>query len=75
MRRSEFLRAVEDEFGSRADSLVADLILDRAGGMSARDALEAGVDPRTIWQALCEEMDVPIQRRHGVGRLEPRRTP
>lgn len=75
MRRSEFLRAVEDEFGSRADSLVADLILDRAGGMSARDALEAGVDPRVIWQALCEEMDVPIQRRHGVGRLEPRRAP
>ena len=74
MRRSEFLRAVEDEFGRRADALVTDLVLDGAGGMTARDALEAGVDPRTIWQSLCEEMDVPLQRRHGVGRLEPRRS-
>lgn len=74
MRRSEFLRAVEDEFGSRADALVTDLVLDRAGGMTGREALEAGVDPRVIWQALCEEMDVPLHRRHGVGRLEPRRT-
>ena len=73
MRRSEFLRAVDDEFGARAASLVDDLHLDRVGVVTARAALAAGTDPREIWLALCEEMDVPAQRRHGVGRLEPRR--
>jgi hypothetical protein len=73
MRRSEFLRAVEDEFGERAPSLTTDLVLDAVGGRTAEEALDAGVPPREIWLALCAEMDVPLARRHGVGRLEPRR--
>ncbi|GAA3925602.1 DUF3046 domain-containing protein [Microbacterium soli] len=72
MRRSEFLRAVSDEFGSRGETLTHDLILGGIG-MSAQEALDAGVPPRDIWMALCEETDVPAQRRYGVGRLEPRR--
>ncbi|WP_309129319.1 DUF3046 domain-containing protein [Microbacterium sp.] len=72
MRRSEFLRAVEDEFGGRATALTHDLVLG-ALGMSALDALDAGVPPREIWLALCAETDVPAERRYGVGRLEPRR--
>jgi len=27
-----------------------------------------------VWLALCEETDVPRERRYGVGRLEPRRS-
>lgn len=71
MRRSEFLRAVDDEFAGRADSLVHDLILGSLG-RTAREALDAGVPPRDIWVALCDEADVPPTRRYGVGRLEPR---
>ncbi|WP_313354851.1 DUF3046 domain-containing protein [Microbacterium sp.] len=71
MRRSEFLRAVDDEFGGRADSLVHDLILSTLG-RTAREALDAGVPPRDIWLALCDETDVPATRRYGVGRLDPR---
>ncbi|MFJ4044996.1 DUF3046 domain-containing protein [Microbacterium sp. NPDC089987] len=71
MRRSEFLRAVDDEFGGRADSLTYDLILGSLG-MTAREALDAGVPPRDIWLALCGETDVPATRRYGVGRLDPR---
>ncbi|MEJ6554538.1 DUF3046 domain-containing protein [Microbacterium esteraromaticum] len=71
MRRSEFLRAVDDEFGGRADSLTHDLILG-ALGKTAREALDAGVPPRDIWLALCDETDVPAPRRYGVGRLDPR---
>ena len=73
MRRSEFLRAVEAEFGGRASSLVSDLVLTGLSGRTAADALDAGIPPRDIWLALCAETDVPLERRHGAGRLEPRK--
>lgn len=73
MRRSEFLRAVEDEFGGRASSLQHDLVLSALGGQTAEEALSSGVAPREIWAALCVEMDVPAARQYGVGRLQPRR--
>jgi hypothetical protein len=73
MRRSEFLRAVDAEFGGRGSSLVSDLILTQLAGRTANQALDAGVPPRDIWLALCAETDVPQERRHGAGRLEPRK--
>ncbi|CAH0184552.1 MULTISPECIES: DUF3046 domain-containing protein [unclassified Microbacterium] len=73
MRRSEFLRAVEDEFGARAVAIMNDLVLGAVGNRTAAEALDAGVPPRDIWLALCAETDVPAERRYGVGRLEPRR--
>jgi hypothetical protein len=72
MRRSEFLRAVDDEFGARATALTHDLVLGGIG-LTAVDALDAGIPPRDIWIALCEETDVPANRRYGAGRLEPRK--
>ncbi|GAA3665653.1 DUF3046 domain-containing protein [Microbacterium marinilacus] len=72
MRRSEFLRAVDDEFGARASSLLNDLVLPGIG-RTASEALDVGVPPRDIWLALCVETDVPPSRRYGAGRLEPRR--
>lgn len=72
MRRSEFLRAVDDEFGARANALTNDLVLGGVG-MTAHEALDAGVPPREIWLALCNEADVPPERQYGVGRLEPRK--
>ncbi|MGI6878623.1 DUF3046 domain-containing protein [Microbacterium sp. gxy059] len=71
MRRSEFLRAVEQQFGARANWIVSDLVLpgiDR----TAADALEAGVPPRDIWRALCDETDLPASARYGVGLRDPR---
>ncbi|QAY60799.1 DUF3046 domain-containing protein [Microbacterium protaetiae] len=73
MRRSEFQRAVADEFGTRGAALVADLSLPAVGGRTAAEAMDAGIPPREVWLALCEEMDVPPSHRHGVGRMEPRR--
>ncbi len=72
MRRSEFDRAVADEFGARGGSLMTDLVLSAVGGRTPSDALAAGVDPRDIWLALCAETDVPPERRYGVGRIDPR---
>jgi Protein of unknown function (DUF3046) len=73
MRRSEFERAVEDEFGARASTVTSDLVLSDVGGRTAVEALAAGIPPRDVWLALCVETDVPAERRYGVGRMEPRR--
>lgn len=73
MRRSEFERAVSDEFGARGSSLLVDLNLHDLGDRTAREAMDAGVPPKDVWLALCAETDVPLQRRYGVGRLEPKR--
>jgi hypothetical protein len=72
VRRSEFDRAVADEFGPQAGTLVVDLVLSRVGDRTAVDALAAGVPAREVWLALCAETDVPPERRYGVGRLEPK---
>ncbi|BAJ73270.1 hypothetical protein MTES_0306 [Microbacterium testaceum StLB037] len=72
MRRSEFDRAVAEEFGARGGSLLTDLVLSAVGGRTPAEALSAGVEPRDVWLALCAETDVPLERRYGVGRLEPR---
>jgi hypothetical protein len=73
MRRSEFHRAVSDEFGAQGPSLVADLTLSTLASRTAERALDDGVPPREVWLALCAETDVPPARRYGAGRLEPKR--
>ncbi|WP_430593350.1 DUF3046 domain-containing protein [Humidisolicoccus flavus] len=71
MRRSEFDRAVEQEFGAFGRVLVDDLALTPFGSVSARAALAAGESPRAVWLALCDAADVAPERRHGVGLREP----
>lgn len=74
MRRSEFDRAVTDEFGAvYGASLLRDLVLAGVGHRTGEAALREGATPREVWGALCREMDVPRERRYGVGRLEPDR--
>ncbi|HAJ18223.1 MAG TPA: DUF3046 domain-containing protein, partial [Microbacterium sp.] len=55
MRRSEFDRAVTDEFGPQSAALLADLVLSGVGGRTATEAIAAGVPPRDVWLALCAE--------------------
>ncbi|WP_328354472.1 DUF3046 domain-containing protein [Mycobacterium sp. NBC_00419] len=60
MRLTEFNELVEAQFGSvRGSSLVVDHVLTKLGGRTAEQALEAGVEPREIWRALCADFDVP----------------
>jgi hypothetical protein len=74
MRLSEFRIAVADEFGDGYGRvLVNDLVLGVLGGRTAAQALDAGLDPRDVWLALCDASDVPAERRYGVGLREPRR--
>ncbi len=74
MTRSEFSRAVADEFGEAyGRTLVRDLVLDPLGQRTADQALASGASPRDVWFALCAAMDVPRERWHGAGRPQPKR--
>lgn len=67
MRLSHFWTLMNDEFGeSYAGSLARDHVIGALGNRTALEALEAGESPRTIWLALCDDMDVPQSRRLGV---------
>ncbi len=52
------------QFGSmRAQSVARDHVFAALGGRSATEAIEAGVPVRKVWQAICEEYDVPPKER------------
>lgn len=68
MRLSEFRTLTHEEFGrALADTLVSDLVLAPFDATAAQ-ALERGEDPRRVWLALCDAMDVPPGRRLGRDR-------
>ncbi|MFA5605662.1 MAG: DUF3046 domain-containing protein [Leucobacter sp.] len=73
MRLSEFQRACAEEFGvDYARVLIRDHWLGALGGTS-QEALDRGVAAREVWEALCVDLQVPVDRRHGRGLLEPER--
>ncbi|HEX4221746.1 MAG TPA: DUF3046 domain-containing protein [Pseudonocardiaceae bacterium] len=64
MRITVFRRMMDDEFGEmRAASISADHVFAALGGTTVDGAIDQGIDPRLIWQAVCEEFDVPDARR------------
>lgn len=72
MRLSEFRRACAEEFGEQYSGvLLRDHWLGVLGG-TPNDALERGVPARDVWAALCVDLQVPVERRHGRGLREPR---
>ncbi|MGV8883990.1 MAG: DUF3046 domain-containing protein [Microbacteriaceae bacterium] len=74
MRLSEFWLAVSDEFGEGYGRVLThDLVLGDLGGRTAGEAIRNGIAPREIWLALCAAMDVPENRRYGVGQREPKK--
>ncbi|MCC3329974.1 DUF3046 domain-containing protein [Nocardia abscessus] len=63
MRLTEFQELLHTEFGvARGDALLADHVILGLGGRTGADAIEAGMDPRDVWRALCAEFDVPRAR-------------
>ncbi len=63
VRLTEFHELVEAQFGAvRASSMLVDHVLTRLGGRTAAQAIEAGVEPRDVWRALCADFDVPREQ-------------
>jgi hypothetical protein len=64
MRITVFRKMMDDEFGEmRAATISADHMFAALGGVTVDGAIEAGLEPTAIWQAVCEEFGVPDSRR------------
>lgn len=60
MRLTEFHELVTAWFGAGyGSSVLVDHALTGVAGRTAAEAIEAGVEPRTVWRALCVDFDVP----------------
>lgn len=64
---SEFWALVDGEFGpARGRTLARDHVLRAMGYRTAQQALDGGEAPRAVWMALCDELEVPADRRWGA---------
>ncbi|MVT26200.1 DUF3046 domain-containing protein [Nesterenkonia alkaliphila] len=65
MRESRFWALMEGEFGGRYAHVLADQLVITSLQLTAKQALAAGVPARQVWEELCEQQDVPQERRLG----------
>ncbi|AOS65088.1 DUF3046 domain-containing protein [Actinoalloteichus hymeniacidonis] len=64
MRHTAFRSAMAEEFGRvRAEMLARDHVFSELGGRTVDEALEAGVEPRQAWRAVCQAFEIPAERR------------
>lgn len=64
VRLTYFRELMEGEFGAaRAAAVSHDHVFADLGGRTVEQALEAGIDPREVWKAVCDAYDVPRARR------------
>jgi len=64
MRVTVFRRLMAEEFGmARAEMMASMHVFADLGGRTVDQALEAGIEPKTIWRVVCEALDVPAERR------------
>ena len=67
MRLSEFTTAVAEAFGEAyAPTLRKELALTGLDSMTCDAALQRGIAPRDVWHALCDQMGVEDDVRHGA---------
>lgn len=60
---------MDEEFGAARARVLADHhAITALGSVPAAVALERGDDPKRVWRALCEELQVPPERRFGRDR-------
>jgi hypothetical protein len=63
VRLTQFRDLMNDEFGPRAAALTRDHVFAELGDRTVEQALEAGVDARKVWLAVCEAYALPASRR------------
>lgn len=72
MRYREFWELVDEVLGrAHGRVLVRDLRLGGLGDRTGAQALDDGAEPREVWHALCDELDIPEARRWGADRRRP----
>lgn len=77
MRLSEFWELADAVFGpAYSRTLAREFSLTVMGDRTVLACLEAGGDPRDVWHAWCDAMEVPVGSRDGGDRrrvVPPRR--
>jgi hypothetical protein len=72
VREREFWQLLEEIFGRvYGRSLSVDLGLTALGGLTVVGALEEGIEPRVVWNVLCDQMDIPDSKRWGKDHNAP----
>jgi hypothetical protein len=65
MRVTEFWERMREQFGpTYADHVARDQVIGALGGRTPIAAMEAGIDPKQVWLAVCEHFDLPLNIRH-----------
>lgn len=65
MRLTEFTRLITDEFGDSEGRWIAHShVLPTLGG-TPDELIDRGLDPARVWAQLCEDFDIPEERRLG----------
>jgi hypothetical protein len=65
VRYSEFWELVDDVFGRIGRTLTTDQVIGALGNRTSVQALDAGMEPKVVWRALCDAMEVPESQRFG----------
>jgi len=76
VRFREFWQLVDEVLGSaHGRELTRSLVIGALDDRTPEQALDAGVEPRVVWHALCDELDIPEPQRWGTdpGRQAPPR--
>lgn len=68
MRLTEFQQLIDDEFGDAQGEWIVRSHVFAEQGKTAAELIENGVDPKHVWEQLCEDFEVPAERRFGVDR-------
>ncbi|MGP9527545.1 MULTISPECIES: DUF3046 domain-containing protein [Micrococcaceae] len=72
MKISDFWRNMEAEFGQRYSHVLADsMALTELDSLTASEAIDKGIKPKQVWEALCLAQDVPAERWLGID-IEPK---
>lgn len=75
MRLSEFWMLMDQEFGGPyGRSVASGHVLHAMGDQTAVDAIESGEPVRRVWIALCEDLQIPEERRYPADRRHTRRS-
>lgn len=60
MRLTDFWERMTAHFGAEYVSSVAqDHVMSALGGRTILEAIDAGIETKQIWKAVCETFDVP----------------
>ncbi|QAY62306.1 DUF3046 domain-containing protein [Xylanimonas allomyrinae] len=69
MRLREFWELIDEVFGpGYGRALAREQVLAALGDRTPAEALDAGLQPRDVWHALCDALDVPDADRWGTSR-------